>query len=258
MKCTDPPAFDDFRPARTTADLVEAFLGGESVRVEANVLGLLLGTFQFRRARDQGLGGFQMKAPCGQLPGGQVVLQAGEELVFNIFDRGAEPVRVLTLGGARAEVHQVAKQLFRGLPPVFHHQDNGVILCIGERQSRLIEDALDFHLQHRKGVFRRQRSILGRHGAGQDQNQNHQNNRDFQIDSSMNKRQQLYGQFNGQSDGTIQISTADSLRLLYYLFRESPCGLESLERSDPPVYNQRGFHQKFHQEVRGNSMRMPK
>ena len=81
---------------------------------------------------------------------------------------------LLTSRGTRLKVHQVAEQVLGSLPPVFHHENDGLLLLSGKGKARRCENALDLILRLRKRIcccryrtLRRGRRLLGNPRAGE-------------------------------------------------------------------------------------------
>ena len=87
-------------------------------------------------------------------------------------DGRAQTVLVLSLGRAGREIQEIAEELFGGLPPIFHHQGDGLLLLFGEGQLRGREHAGYLLLQLGERIFSGQGSALGEQGGGKEQERN--------------------------------------------------------------------------------------
>jgi len=81
---------------------------------------------------------------------------------------------LLASRGARLKVHQVAEQFLGSLPPVFHHENDALLLLFREGDACLGQHALHFLLRRRKRVscrrqrtLRRRRRLLGNQRTGE-------------------------------------------------------------------------------------------
>jgi hypothetical protein len=63
-------------------------------------------------------------------------------------------VCILALSWTSSKVHEVSEQILRGLPPVLHHENNGPLLIVTERNLCVFEDTLNLILQLGKRVRR--------------------------------------------------------------------------------------------------------
>src|SRR6266850_1436984 len=156
MKRARASAVDDLGcrlPLPVLAKPIGTIFRRESVVVDPNILGLSLLALAGGRAiilRARPLlppGGFVIYVPCRELFRPQIILKPLEKFLPHPFNCRAQTIRLLPLRWTRSKVHQVPEQVFRSLPPVLHHENDGPFLFFGERKARIREDAFDFILQ---------------------------------------------------------------------------------------------------------------
>jgi hypothetical protein len=78
-----------------------------------------------------------------------------EELGPHPCNRRAKAIRFLPLCRTAAEVHQIAEQIFRRAPTLFHHQRNGAFLVLRERDAGFRQHILYLLVEGGQGVGRR-------------------------------------------------------------------------------------------------------
>ena len=111
-----------------------------------------------------GGGRFQMAAPYAPLFSREIIFQACLELILHPLNCRIQLVGLLPPSRTASEIHQVAKQVLRRLPPVFHHQRDGIFLFRRDREIGFAHNPLQFAFQAGQRIFSRVGGLLRQQG----------------------------------------------------------------------------------------------
>src|SRR5947208_2156486 len=144
MKCTCTSAVDHLGrrlPSPILAKTVGAIFRRERIVVDPNVLGSRLLIVPDRNQIVLAAGrllfacAFTISNPGSELLRSQVILEPLEKFPLHPFDCRSQMIRIIASRGTGLKIHEVAEKIFRSLPPVLHHDDDGAFLLLRDRKS---------------------------------------------------------------------------------------------------------------------------
>src|SRR5437899_11929240 len=151
MKCTCTSAVDHLGrklPSPILAKTVGAIFRRERIVVDPNVLGSRLLIVPDRNQIVLAAGrllfacAFTISNPGSELLRSQVILEPLEKFPLHPFDCRSQMIRIIASRRTGWTIHEAAGQLFRSLPPVLHHDDDGASLLLRNRRLRRCRPAV--------------------------------------------------------------------------------------------------------------------